>query len=260
MLRTTLLIFTFTCIAFASWSQIRLSKLIIETKEHYSILSTDILVVDTLVMRDSSSIILNPTKKENFIHAKVAIIGQDCSIIGHGKNGQKGLNGENGTTQSAPCRNGAQGFDAYLGEHGKEGLNLSLYVTQLRINGSLIINLNGGDGGDGGKGGRGGDGGSGTRVCPAGDGGKGGNGAAGGDGGNGGALSITCKQCPDLHLLMGEKLIAKNYGGFGGLGGDGGFGGQAGLGPVRDGRNGQRGLEGTKAEQGKIGIVNLIGE
>jgi len=85
----------------------------------------------------------------------------------------------------------------------------------MRINGSLIIDLNGGDGGNGGEGSRGGDGGAGTRVCPAGDGGGGGNGADGGNGGNGGAFSISCKQCPDLHLLMGEKLIIKNYGGFG---------------------------------------------
>ncbi len=121
----------------------------------------------------------------------------------------------------------------------------------LKINGSLTINLNGGDGGKGGGGGRGGDGGSGTRVCSAGDGGGGGDGANGGDGGNGGAFSINCKQCPNFHLMLGEKLIIKNYGGVGGIGGDAGAGGLAGLGPVKDGKNGSRGIEGSHAAEGK---------
>lgn len=244
-------------ITFSGKSQIRLAKLVLEPKEKYAIRATDILVVDTLIMRDSSSIILNPLKKDNFIHAKFIVIGNGCLIIGHGKNGTRGNAGENGLTQSAPCRNGLPGKDALAGEPGKDASNISLYVTNLKINGSLIINVNGGDGGEGGKGGRGGDGGSGTRVCPAGDGGNGGNGAKGGEGGYGGSVSLHCKQCPDLHLLMGEKIIVKNYGGFGGLGGEGGFGGQAGLGPVKDGKNGQRGKEGQNAIEGKTGIINL---
>jgi len=242
-----------------SWAQIRLSKLIIEPKEKYQILGTDIIVVDTLVMQDSSSIFLNSSKQDNFIHSKIASFGKGCAIYGGGINGTSGKTGENGITQSAPCRNGQPGKDATAGERGKDAINLSLYLTIMKISGSLIINLNGGDGGKGGNGGRGGDGGSGTRVCPAGDGGNGGKGADGGDGGNGGAFSISCKQCPDLHLIMGEKLITKNYGGFGGVGGDGGLGGQAGLGPVRDGKNGSRGTEGKHASQGKAGLVTLNG-
>lgn len=217
-------------------------------------------MVDTLVMGDSSSIVLNPLKKDNFIHAKHLLVGKGCSILGNGRPGLKGREGENGVTQSAPCRNGSAGKEGLPGESGKDALNLSLYTSVLKINGSLIISLNGGDGGDGGRGGRGGDGGSGTRVCPAGDGGNGGNGAKGGNGGNGGSASINCKQCADLHLLMGEKIVVKNYGGFGGVGGDGGFGGQAGLGPVKDGRNGLRGKEGEHANQGKTGLVNLSQE
>ncbi len=242
-----------------SWAQIRLNTLVLKPKEKFQILGTDILVVDTLVMKDSSSIILNPLKKDNFIHAKIVSIGKGCSIAGHGANGTSGKNGERGITQSAPCRNGLPGKDAYSGERGNDAVNFSFYVTTLKVNGSLIINLNGGDGGNGGKGGRGGDGGSGTRVCPAGNGGAGGNGAAGGDGGNGGALSINCKQCADLNLIVGEKLIIKNFGGFGGAGGDSGQGGQAGLGPVRDGKNGTRGTEGAHASQGKTGLVTING-
>ncbi len=231
----------------------------IEEKEKYEILGTDIIVTDTLVMYDSSSIILNSTKQDNFIHAKIALFGKGCIIYGHGLNGTSGKKGENGLTQSAPCRNGLPGKNASPGERGRDAINLSLYLSIMKINGSLVVNLNGGDGGSGGNGGNGGNGGSGTRVCPAGDGGSGGNGANGGDGGNGGAFSISCKQCYDLHLIMGEKLIIKNYGGFGGIGGDGGLGGQAGLGPVKDGKNGQRGEEGIHAAQGKIGLVTLNG-
>jgi len=220
-------------------------------------LGTDIIVVDTLVMNDSSSIILNSSKQDNFIHVKIASFGKGCMIFGHGLNGAPGKQGENGLTQSSPCRNGSSGKDALPGERGKDAINLSLYLNVMKINGSLIINLNGGDGGNGGGGGHGGGGGSGTRVCPAGDGGGGGNGADGGDGGNGGAFSISCKQCQDLHLLVGDKLIIKNYGGFGGVGGDGGQGGQAGLGPVRDGKNGLRGTEGKHASQGKAGLITL---
>ncbi|MBS1506919.1 MAG: hypothetical protein JSS79_09745 [Bacteroidetes bacterium] len=251
-----LLLFSFSI----SQAQIRLNKLVLQPKERYKILGADILVVDTLVMSDSSSIILNPLKKDNFIHAKYLSVGKGCSIVGNGTHGVKGRAGEPGLTQSAPCRNGTSGKDGLPGDSGRDALNVSLYTSILKIHGSLTISLTGGDGGDGGRGGKGGDGGSGTRVCPAGDGGNGGDGARGGDGGHGGSASINCKQCADLHLLMGEKIVIKNYGGFGGQGGDGGFGGQAGLGPVKDGRNGQRGKEGEHANQGKTGLVNLSQE
>jgi hypothetical protein len=257
MCRSVFLTLSFFLFVSISWAQIRLNKLVIESNEKYQILGTDIIVVDTLVMYDSSSIILNSSKQDNFVHAKIASFGNGCMIFGHGINGTSGKQGENGLTQSAPCRNGSAGKDGLSGERGKDAINLSLYLTVMKINGSLIIDLNGGDGGNGGIGGRGGDGGSGTRVCPAGDGGNGGNGGDSGDGGNGGAFSINCKLCPDLHLLLGEKLMIKNYGGFGGVGGDGGSGGQKGLGPVRDGKNGLRGTEGKHAAQGKTGLVTI---
>jgi hypothetical protein len=259
MFRFVFLILSFFSLISISSAQIRLNKLVIEAKEKYQILGTDIIVADTLVMNDSSSIILNSSKQDNFIHAKIASFGKNCVIYGHGINGISGKRGENGVTQSSPCRNGSPGGNASRGGRGRDAINLSLYFSLLKINGSLTINLNGGDGGNGGNGGRGGDGGSGTRVCPAGDGGSGGNGANGGDGGNGGAFSINCKQCPNFHLILGEKLIIKNYGGLGGVGGDSGLGGQAGLGPIKDGKNGLRGTEGSHALEGKGGLVTLNG-
>jgi len=259
MCRFVFIALAFILFASISSAQIRLNKLVIAAKEKYQILGTDIIVADTLVMNDSSSITLNLSKQDNFIHAKVASFGRGCTIYGHGINGTSGKPGENGIAQSSPCRNGAPGKNASSGERGRDAINLSLYFTAMKINGSLLVNLNGGDGGLGGKGGHGGDGGSGTRVCPAGDGGSGGNGADGGDGGNGGAFSINCKQCFDLPLMVGERLIIKNYGGLGGEGGDGGSGGQAGLGSKKDGKNGLRGAEGKHALQGKTGLVTLNG-
>jgi len=218
---------------------------------------SDIIVVDTLIMKDSSSIFLNMTKTNNFIHAKQVWVGKNCSIIGHGVNGEAGKAGADGLVGRSPCRSGAPGLNASIGSKGQNATNVALYFSNLTIDGSMIINLNGGDGGDGGKGGRGGDGGSGTRVCVAGDGARGGNGANGGLGGDGGTVSINCKNCEDLHLILGHKLIVKNFGGFGGIGGDGGQGGLAGLGPAGDGKNGQKGNDGDSAAQGKTGSVNL---
>lgn len=256
MLRSAPILF-FVLLITTGYSQIRVTKLVLERKEKFVIENSDILVVDTLVMLDSSSIFLNLSKRDNFIHAKQVVAGVGCSIFGHGANGNPGTSGDRGITARAPCRRGLPGGNAAEGGNGQDGINLSLYFSNLKINGSITINLNGGDGGDGGNGGTGGDGGSGTRVCIAGDGGKGGNGANGGNGGRGGNFSINCKSCDDLHLIMGHKLIVKNFGGLAGVGGEGGQGGHAGLGPSGDGKNGLRGFNGANAQLGKDGAINL---
>ncbi len=244
------------------WTQIRLTTLVLKPKEVFEFTKTDIVVVDTLIMRDSSKIILNKSKAENFLHAKQAFIGKGCVIEGEGLPGKTGQAGKNGLTQSAPCSNGGTGTHGLNGEVGNPGLTLSMYMTNLSLEGSLIINLNGGDGGDGGKGGNGGGGGSGTRVCGAGHGGHGGNGGNGGLGGQGGTVNIHCKECFDLNIWMGEKILIRNYGGFGGLAGNGGFGGQAGLGPSphHDGNKGSPGKHGTQGKQGKRGYIYTFKE
>lgn len=239
-------------------AQVRLSKLELKPHEKFTFAQTDILVVDTLIMHDSSSLFLNMDKAENYIHAKKMIVAKGCSINGYAKNGKQGKTGEEGFSQQAPCRSGLPGKTGFAGEPGMNAVTLSLYLNDLRIYGSLTINLNGGDGGKGGRGGKGGDGGAGTRVCRAGNGADGGDGADGGSGGKGGTLNISCKGCNDIHLMMDHQLIVKNYGGFGGLGGDGGLGGQAGLGPVVDGKNGKKGREGAHAPDGKVGTINII--
>lgn len=238
-------------------AQIRLEKLVLKPGEKFLIEGTDILVVDTLVMGDSSHIILNRAKADDYIHARIARIGTGCTIEGSGKRGVDGTNGAAGADQLSPCRQANAGADGTDGANGETGSNLFIYSDDIQIEGSLTINLNGGDGGDGGDGGQGGGGGPGTRVCPGGDGGQGGSGMRGGNGGNGGNLSIQCKRCPDYQVWLGNKLYIKNYAGFGGMGGEAGRGGLAGLGPLRDGRNGIRGSHGEEGVTGKNGIVTF---
>jgi len=258
MLRLVYCFFVFISVcSISATAQIRLEKLLLSKGEKYLIQNSDIIVVDTLVMADSAQIILNHAKKDNFIHAKIAIIGNGCAINGAGIVGLHGVNGTNGEEQGSPCRQGGIGGDGEIGNDGGKGINLFIYSDDIQISGSLTVNLNGGDGGTGGRGGTGGGGGPGTRVCTGGDGGQGGSGSRGGNGGMGGNLSVQCKRCPDYIYWLGSRLHIKNYGGYGGLGGEAGRGGLAGLGPVRDGKNGQRGYHAEEGVSGKTGVVNF---
>lgn len=247
--------------AMTSFSQVRMEKLIIRTNEKFELSGSDILVVDTLVMEDSSAILLNRIKADNFIHAKVALIGKGCSIVGNGLNGTHGDPGLQGYTVEGPCKNGTAGRNGSPGTSATHGVNLFLYFDKLTVKEKLLIELNGGHGGDGGRGGIGGGGSPGTRLCQGGNGGNGGNGAKGGNGGNGGNLTISCKQCPDLRSWLGTKLMVRSFGGNAGLGGEGGLGGLAGL--VNSGKNskdgeiGSRGQLGERGETGKNGAINF---
>ena len=235
-------------------AQVRMEKLTLRPKEVYVLVGSDILVADTLIMQDSSSLVLNIKKAENYIHTKVMKVGKGCKIIGNGEDGVKGESGINGLTPGGPCKNGSAGGPGSPGKSAGSGLDLYLYLGELTLAGKLGIELNGGHGGDGGPGGLGGGGSPGTRVCQGGDGGVGGNGANGGDGGHGGKLTVSCGRCPDL--LTG--LVVRNYGGSAGLGGKGGQGGSAGLvnsGSAADGKQGPRGKPGQSGAAGKRGNI-----
>ena len=158
-----------TALGFApnAGAQIRLGILTVQRKEIYQIRGTDILVVDTLVLLDSARIMLNPSKRNNYIHAKKIVAGKGSVIDGKGPRGEDGKHGTNGSSSGGPCRDGSDGQPGTPGNPGKDAVNLFLYVDDLRINGTLIIDLAGGDGGDGGRGGAGGGGDRGTRVCRA---------------------------------------------------------------------------------------------
>ena len=259
MKRRVLIVFFFLFIFAQGVSQIRLNTLTVERHQVYEILGTDILVVDTLILRDSARLILNASKKENFIHAKKIMVGRGCVIDGKGKNGIPGVVGLSGFSFGGPCRDGSEGQPGTPGSGGADGLNLSLYVDELIIYGNLRIDLSGGDGGDGGKGGTGGDGNPGTKLCQGGSGGSGGNGAKAGNGGHGGNLKITSKYGSDLRNWIGDKITDRikfrAYGGFAGIGGEGGAGGQPGLSSSRDGDPGKKGAHGADGVPGKPGGI-----
>ncbi len=247
-----------TCVLVCA--QIRQEKLIIGQKQQYEIIGSDIIVLDTLIVKDSAVLVLNREKVDNFIHAKYIRFGKGSRINGNGIDGIAGRSGRDGYTSDGPCKDGIAGTSGARGTAAKSGVNLYMYFDQIVIDESVLIELSGGDGGDGGKGGRGGGGSPGTRLCDGGDGGNGGNGGAGGDGGNGGNLTLSCKPCPDLRAWIGNRIVVRGYGGNEGLGGPGGLGGLAGLinsGNSEDGERGQKGKTGTDGEPGRNGAINF---
>jgi hypothetical protein len=241
--------------------QIRLSKLVLKPKQVYEIKESDILVVDSLIMHDSSKIILNKLKPENFIHAKVAVFYRGAVIEGHGATGIPGRKGKTGNSPMSPCTNGAPGTMGTEGTNGGHGINVSFYFSEIMIHGNVTIDVSGGAAGDGGDGGLGGGGGPGTRLCKGGSGGQGGAGANGGNGGNAGSVSFVCPKIPELRLMLGEKIIVRNYGGDRGVGGTGGAGGYSGLSALQDskmdGKPGRKGAKGSDGFAGKPGSVNF---
>lgn len=246
----------------SAFAQIRIDKLVIPAKETFKIEKTDIIVVDSLIMNDSSTIMLNIAKRENFIHAKHIVVRNGARILGFGEKGKHGKDGARGHSMDGPCIDGTPGHHGTGGSHGDSGVSLYIYTNQLTITGTLTIDLRGSDGGDGGNGGQGGGGSQGTRVCLGGTGGPGGNGGTGGNGGHGGSLTISSSQSePDLRGLLDHQLIVKNYAGFGGVGGDAGAGGLAGLGAngmtSKDGKIGPRGRKGADGQTGKEGGINF---
>lgn len=242
-------------------AQIRLTKLVLKTKEVYELKGSDILVVDTLVMMDSSRIILNKLKPDNYLHAKAAIFHKGAFIDGKGIAGIHGRNGRPGATATTPCTDGKSGSIGSEGTDGAHGTNLFLYFSDIHVPGTLVIDVSGGDGAEGGDGGTGGSGGSGTRLCKGGSGGSGGPGAKGGNGGNGGSVTFKSRRIPELRTMLNEKIIVRTFGGSQGQGGDGGPGGYSGLSPAddskMDGKHGKKGVKGQEGSPGKPGAINF---
>ena len=236
-------------------AQIRMNALRLHQKEIYELKGSDIIVLDTLVMGDSSTLILNKGVADNFIHAKKMIVGKGATINGRGIPGESGKPGAKGIYSGSPCRDGSDGQSGSAGASAGNAVNVFLYVTDLTIKGTLIVDLTGGDGGPGGRGGAGGDGSPGTKLCAGGSGGAGGAGMAGGDGGNGGNFTITSPFGTELRPRVGDKIIVKSFGGFGGQGGEGGAGGQRGLGSMKDGATGRKGTNGSNGKAGKPGGI-----
>lgn len=262
MFRTSVLLLVLFPAGLAA--QVRLSKLVIKPHEVYELKNSDILIVDTLVMMDSSVLLLNKLKRENFIHARRITFYRGCLIDGKGVHGLIGRNGRTGTTSTAPCSNGNAGFKGTDGTNGGTGINLFLSFNDLVLHGVPTIDVSGGDAGDGGNGGPGGGGGTGTRLCTGGSGGAGGPGSNGGNGGNAGAVTFHANNISELRSILGDRLLVHNFGGHAGNGGEGGGGGYAGLSPTGknslDGKSGKRGTSGKDGIAGKPGAINFQGK
>ena len=251
------IIFLLLFLAQNAFAQLRYDKLVIKSGETFSLEKSDILVADTLIMEDGSKIILNALKRENYIHTKKLVVGNNCVIEGRGTNGSAGRNGRVGSSPQGPCMNGGNGSDATRGLDGGQGNHLFLYIGTIQTE-SLRIDLTGGNGGNGGVGGNGGSGGQGTIHCAGGSGGNGGNGGDGGSGGKGGTLTIHCNNCPVDYSWIGSKIIVWFNGGIQGEGGRGGAGGYAGEAPGgKRGRVGSTGSDGTAGVHGSRGGVNF---
>jgi hypothetical protein len=239
-------------------AQFRFNKLIVKQGETFNLGASDIMVADTLMMMDSSRIILNNLKRENFIRVKVAMIGKSCWVIGRGVSGKNGYNGKMGKTLMGPCRSGLPGTDGGRGLDGNPGMNLFFYIDQVIVNGNLVIDLSGGNAGDGGEGGEGGGGTTGTLHCNGGTGGVGGNGGNGGYGGTGGTLTLGGLDAEELRSMISARTIIVNLlGGNLGYGGLKGQGGAPGLGPTKktNGTKGKDGNEGTDGIHGNNGSI-----
>jgi hypothetical protein len=247
-------VLTWMALFSVSHAQIHVGKLLIKSKQKYSFEQSDILVADTLIMEDSSGIVLNKLKRENYLHTKVVIIGKQCWIDGGGVNGSSGRNGSPGQSPIGPCKNGGNGTSGTRGLDGTGGVNLFLYVDAITVKEFLTVDLHGGDGGSGGKGGEGGSGTSGTVHCKGGDAGKAGNAGNGANGGQGGTLTVTCRS--GEKDVIASHLKVNNSGGRFGKGGRGGYPGAPGLGPKR-GKYGLPGDEGIDGQLGKNGTVNF---
>jgi hypothetical protein len=233
-------------------AQVRVNKLVIKAKETYVLAESDIIVADTLIMMDSSTLVLNKLKRDNFVRAQLAIFGNHCTIDGRGVNGKPGKDGKPGATPSGPCLDGSPGKDGSKGLDGTNGVNLFLYLETIKIKGRLIIDLTGGNGGRGGNGGIGGGGSQGTIHCLGGNGSNGGNAGQGGNGGNGGTFILNSKKTPAASQWIGNKIVVKIIGGISGPGGKRGYHGSAGLGPSR--RNGKDGEPGLESKGGIAGL------
>lgn len=243
-------------------AQVRMTTLALKPKEVYEMKGTDILVVDTLILMDSSVLRLNKLKTENFIHVRKIILHKGSLIDGRGVRGIAGRPGRTGTSSTAPCSDGGPGSKGTEGTNGGNGINLFLSFQDIVLRGVPTIDVSGGDAGDGGNGGSGGGGGTGTRLCAGGSGGAGGPGSNGGTGGNAGNITFQAKQIPELRSMLGDQIHILNFGGHPGTGGEGGGGGYAGLNPVGksslEGKPGRKGATGKSGQQGKPGAINFL--
>lgn len=240
------------------WAQVRVGTLIIKKNQVYHLGQSDILVADTLIMQDSSRLMLNKLKRENILRVKVAVFGNYCVIDGKGLEGRPGRRGRDGNSPFSPCTPGTAGSNGGKGFDGTPGINLFLYLDKITFKGKLIVDLTGGNGGKGGNGGNGGGGGPGTVHCNGGGGANGGNAGPGGNGSSGGVLTLNIRNRQKVEDLIGQQILVWYQGGAPGISGIPGSYGSAGLGPSRrHGKDGSPGRDGNIGTTGVQGTINF---
>ncbi len=171
-------------------------------------LTGDSFSVDSLIMADSSVLLLDDGHANNLIHANYVSIGNHCVLRGDGKNGENGPPGADGSSSAyANGKDGRGGFSA---------VNLFLNLTQLETKDLFRIVLIGGKGGNGGMGGAVTSSLSGisspnaSRLNAPAQGSPG----NGGDGGRGGNVTLSFPE--SLDAVVKERIKIINVGGEGG--------------------------------------------
>ncbi len=158
----------------------------------------------------------------------------------NGKNGYPGSSGSPGESGAygRPGKNGSDGKD------GSDGFNIAydraFYFAAL--NGTLCINVEGGNGGAGGDGGNGGNGGRATSSD-----------SFGGNGGDGGRIHVTYGD-----WFGGPRIRAVLDCCREGAGGSGGAGGEGGTAVSYSSRRGQNGTAGRPGEAGSSGQLPTL--
>jgi hypothetical protein len=234
------------------FAQTTLGRLEIPKKGFY-ILKEDSLIIDELVMNDSSNIVLFRSSSASYIKVNKLIIGNQCWIIGTGRSGTYGIAGKDADQAYGPCTHGKVGKPGTNGTDGEPGKNLTLEIDYFESTQAapLLVRLNGGNGGDGGKGGNGGNANKSTTHCSC-NGGNGSNGGNGGNGAAGGSLTFQCLKCP-ANILSSGTIKINLLGGYPGYGGEGGHAGSAGSGDQTS-KPGIPGKLGTKGKKGQEGM------
>ena len=217
-------------------------------------------VLNSLTMKDGSTLELSPDlKKMEFVVGEL-IIGENVLITTQGLSGKTG---ENYTGRQSRRKHGhgkgANGRKGGNGECGSLGREIKISTDKLEFV-SFVLNTSGGNGGKGGNGEGGGKGTNGS--CDGHSGGAGGNGGRGGNGGSGakpGVAEISVNsflQVPnDQEQLSATpyKWIAKGgKGGARGVGGKGGKGGNSascGLTSQKGGNGGNKGKNGKPGNE-----------
>ena len=229
-------------------AQTRLNSLEIGKNKVYQMQEDTLIVVD-LILRDSSTLMLNKVGSSSYIKATRIIVEFGANILGKGAVGAHGTNGKQAIDAMGACQDGLTGGNATKGSDGGSGKNLIIEATELKISDSFHIYLAGGNGGDGGNGGNGSAGSKSSTHCKS-HGGDGGIGGIGGGGGGGGTFTINYQGGISLEDFYANAVL-HNGGGYQGLGGEGGKPGLRGRGASE--HLSKHGLKGKRGTDGKMG-------